>query len=89
MPRPSLPGRCRSLMRGSAAPSSSTICPVPSGELSSITRTSACGTNLWISRDQGGDVPGLVVRGERDENARLGRGRVGGASPRRSCESMR
>src|SRR5215210_4577628 len=49
VPRPSFPGRCRAFTRGSLAASSSTTRPVPSGELSSTTSTSACGANWWIS----------------------------------------
>ena len=43
-PRPCLPGRWRTRMRGSAAASSSAIRPVPSGELSSTTRSTPSGS---------------------------------------------
>ena len=76
-------------MRGSAAPSSSTIFPVPSGELSSITSTSACGTNLWISAMSAATFPAsLYVASEtriRGSAPRLGRG----FDPPEFVESMR
>src|SRR5579884_1154922 len=53
VPRPSLPGRCSTRTRGSAAANSSATRPVPSGELSSMTRTSAAGSCSWTARTSG------------------------------------
>src|SRR5581483_11298000 len=73
VPSPSLPGRCRTWIRGSAAANSSARRPVPSGELSSTTRTWASGAYLWTSRISGSRLPSsLYVARETSTRGRAG-----------------
>ena len=74
-PGPSLPAPVDHVDRPAAsAASSSAIWPVPSGELSSMTRIDASGANWRIVSTRGSEVAGLVVGRQRDQQLRVGLG---------------